>query len=575
MDAVNTFLLIGALLVFGGIVVGFLSTRIGFSLLLVFLVLGMAAGAFLLPAPQPAHFETAFLVANLALGIILLDGGLRTRTSTFRVGLRPALALASFGVFATAALVGLAAIWMLGLDWRYGLLLGAVVASTDAAAVFALLRSSGTRLNERVAATLEIESGINDPMAVFLTISLVEIIRHQQDAVGPEMVLALVEQFGLGTLAGVALGYALSGIVARVQLGEGLYALLIASGGITAFAATNAVGGSGFLAIYLVGLIVGNRRTHAAEDVLRAMDGLAWLAQSGLFLLLGFLVVPTDLLEHAGIALGFAAVLMLVARPLAVWLCLLPFRFNWREVAYISWVGLRGAVPIVLALFPVIAGLEHAQLIFEIAFFVVLVSLLLQGSTISGAARLLRVGVPPQAEPLATASIDFGRREQYEVVQYRVCADSYAEGMRAAELPLPAGARPVAVYIAAHGRVEAGVAELRAGDVVALFVPASGAEDAAGLFCTQAQSGPLAPSEFFGAFVLSGAAQMSELTPLYALPIGDAADLDLSLEQFVERRLGRRPIVGDRVAVGASELTVRELEQGRITQVGLKIRRGG
>jgi cell volume regulation protein A len=573
LDAVNSLLLVGASLVFGGIVVGFLSTRFGLPLLLVFLLIGMVAGNYLLPLPGREHFESGFLIANLALAVILLDGGLRTKTATFRVGLRPALSLASLGVLLTAAIMGAAGAGLFGFDWRYGLLLGAVVASTDAAAVFALLRASGTRLNDRVAATLEIESGINDPMAIFLTITLVELLAQPQAAVGLPVALSLLQQFGLGAAAGVAFGYLLSAIVARVQLGEGLYALLIASGGIAAFAATNFAGGSGFLAIYLVGLIVGNRRTHAAEDVLRAMDGLAWLAQSSLFLLLGFLVIPTELLENAGIALGLAAVLMLVARPLAVWLCLLPFRFTWRETAFISWVGLRGAVPIVLALFPVIAGLPQADLIFEIAFFVVLISLLLQGSTIAPAARLLGVGVPPLAEPLATASIDFGRREQYEVVQFRVSPDSYAEGMIVAELPLGPTARPVAVYDAAEARVAGGDRRLRAGDVVALFVPADQAEDAAGLFSPQAQSGPLAPREFFGEFALAGEVRLGEVATLYALPIADPGQLELSLEAFLVARLGRKPIVGDRVGVGASELTVREMARGRIVQVGLKVRR--
>jgi len=303
----------------------------------------------------------------------------------------------------SAAITGVAAHWLLGLSWPLALLLGAIVGSTDAAAVFSLLKSSGVKLNERVAATLEIESGLNDPMAVYLTLALIGwVMMSSQGMPGdfawwsPFWNLAL--QFGWGTAIGVGAGWGFGLFLRRLTLwarpSGGVRALLLTSAGLSVFALTTWVGGSGFLAIYVFGVFVANRAPQSVTPAMSAMDGFAWLSQAGMFLMLGLLVTPAEALRTFWPALGVAAVLMLIARPVSVWLCLKPLRFDHREMAFISWVGLRGAVPIVLAVFPVMAGVEGAREYTNVALIVVLASLMLQGATIPWAARRTGVALP-------------------------------------------------------------------------------------------------------------------------------------------------------------------------------------
>ena len=366
MDMTNHLLFLGGLLIFISVLASTISARFGLPLLLVFLAVGMLAGPEGPGGIQFNDFPRAFFIANLALAVILLDGGLRTRMHTFRVALKPALSLATLGVVMTAAAIGAFACLLLDFDWRYGLLLGSIVGSTDAAAVFSLLRHSGINLNERVGATLEIESGANDPMAIFLVMALVAMLSGEA-APGPlNLLLTFGQQFSLGIAGGLAGGWLLAQLLRKVRMAEGLYALLIVSGGLILFSVTNNLGGSGFLAIYLCGLVVGNRKNHATEHVLKVMDGLAWLAQAGMFLILGFLVTPTRLFADALPSLMIGLFIIVAARPLAVFIGLLPFKFPRRELLFVSWVGLRGAVPIVLAVFPLLAGLPHSETIFSI-----------------------------------------------------------------------------------------------------------------------------------------------------------------------------------------------------------------
>jgi len=427
MDFVNLPLLAVSGMVFASVLVGLFSARIGFSFLLVFLLAGVLAGE---DGPGGFRFDDyrlSFWVGNLALAVILLDGGLRTAVATFRTGLRPAALLASVGVVVCAAITAVAGVLFVGLDWPTAFLLGAIVGSTDAAAVFALLTRSGVTLNERVAATLEIESGVNDPMAVYLTLACIAVIGAQasQDSPWSTVAWSLLQQFGWGALVGVAGGFAMALLLPRLvsrDAGGGVLALLVGAGGLSIFALAGLLGGSGFLAVYLFGLILANRAASAVAPLLVVMDGYAWLAQAGMFLLLGLLATPSRLLESLGPALGVAAVLMFVARPLAVWLCLLPFRFTPRETAFIAWVGLRGAVPIVLAMFPLLAGTPHAALLFDVAFVVVLTSLLVQGGTIGWLARRLGVAMPEPDDERAARAVfrDFALDPQLPLAE--VCA---------------------------------------------------------------------------------------------------------------------------------------------------------
>ena len=413
LDFLSLPLLAGAALVFVSVLAGVFSARIGFSFLLIFLVVGILAGVDGPGGLVFDDFRMSFWVGNVALAVILLDGGLRTQMRTFRTGLRPSLLLATLGVVLCTGITGAAAYWLLDLSWPLALLVGAIVGSTDAAAVFSLLKSSGVQLNERVAATLEIESGMNDPMAVYLTLTFIAMaLSMNGETLGvSEVLMSLLRQLGWGSVLGLGCGWALAELVKRLGRGEdgggGVRALLVVSGGLTVFALTTWMDGSGFLAVYLMGVVIGNRARRQVRASLSAMDGYAWLSQAGMFLLLGLLVTPSDMLTSLWPAIGVSLVLMFVARPLSVWLCLKPLHFSGREIAFISWVGLRGAVPIVLAVFPVMAGVEGAGIYFNVAFIVVLTSLVLQGSTIAWSARRLNV-VLPDLDDTEHARLVFG-----------------------------------------------------------------------------------------------------------------------------------------------------------------------
>jgi cell volume regulation protein A len=567
MDAVNTSLLLGALLLFVSVAASVASSRFGFPLLLVFLVVGMLAGEDGPGGIQFSDFGLSFLIGNLALALILLDGGLRTSIRTFRVALGPALALSTVGVVLTAAMLGVFAALALGFKWQYGLLFGAIVGSTDAAAVFSLLRHSGVHLNERVSATLEIESGSNDPMAIFLTIVLVELIRGAAPPGAAGAVLLLVQQLGIGALGGLLFGFGLREAVHRIRLAEGLYALFIASGAVAAFAVINKLGGSGFLGIYIIGLIVGNGRSHATEHVMRVMDGLAWLAQAGMFLLLGLLITPSAVARELGPALLAGAFLILVARPAATFLTLAPFRFNLRENLYIAWMGLRGAVPIILALFPLMAGVEESFRLFQYTFVIVLLSLLVQGTTVGPMARLLGLEVPAPREPRLRSGLHLQTAQDYELLQFEVEPQSAAAGANPDQLAMPKDARLVAVARAKQFLAPP-PALLQEGDIACVLAPEDSYQRVGEFFAAgSGQAGELTRS-FFGDFVLNGDARVEEVCEAYGVaPVGSG-----TLEAFLRARLKGRPVVGDAVEVGDIELTVREMEGARIVKVGLKLR---
>ena len=572
MTGINALFLLTGLLLFISVLASTVSARLGLPLLLLFLGVGMLAGE---DGPGGIVFEDFFiasLIGQAALSVILLDGGLRTRVSSFRVGLKPAAVLATWGVVGTAALLGLFATWILDVDWRLGMLLAAIVGSTDAAAVFALLRNSGVRLNERVQATLEIESGANDPMAILLVTALVGMLLEPETASLGGFVWMLFSQLGLGAVLGLAGGWVLSRLMAKLTLPEGLYALLILSGGTLVFAATNLLNGSGFLAVYLAGVVVGNRRSHATEHVLRVMDGLAWLAQAGMFVVLGLLVTPSHLFEHGLQALAMAVFLMLVARPLAVLIGLAPFRYKRNELAYVSWVGLRGAVPVVLAIVPVVMGVPDSQLLFNVAFAVVLLSLLVQGATVPVAARLLKVEVPRRDEPRDKREVWVDDEAAVDLLEYRVAAGSRAEGRHPDELTADfpgIDVRCVALVRGGHLHRLTVESRMVPGDSVWFVAPDELAEDIARVF--GGTGGELsANASFFGEFVVDPECLAGDLADAYGLTIGQH-ERRQSVGDMLLARLSRAAVVGDRVHIGAFVLTVREMsDKGVIKAVGLK-----
>ena len=571
MEFWNLAILVGALLLLVSIVASDISSRMGAPLLLVFLALGMLAGEDGPGGIKFDDFDLSYVVGTIALAIIIFDGGMRTRRETFRVALWPAVSLATLGVVITAGLVGLFAAWVLDLHWLQGMLIGAIVGSTDAAAVFALLRNAGTTLKERVGATLEIESASNDPMAIFLTIALLEVLIAGRTSLDASVLVSFAQQFGIGAVLGLAGGWLLVRLINRLSLATGLYPLLAVAGGLFIFAVTAQLGGSGFLAIFLVGLVLGNSRMQAAQNILRVHDGLAWLSQIVMFLLLGLLLTPSQLLDVAAPALAIAAFLMLAARPAAVVVGLLPFRLPWREQVFISWVGLRGAVPVVLALFPLIYGADHARLYFNVAFFIVLVSLLLQGWTIAPAARWLKLEVPPTTEPLQRVTLDIPGHFEHEILCYEVRPRSPIAERAFGELELPEDKQVMAVMRDGAPQPLRPELQFRPGDYVYVLARPKSLARLSMLFDPHIEPGRLEEHRYFGDFVLNGDAVAGELAAVYGFAIPKDAE-GKTLSQLLDEASHGRVVVGDRVGLGTAELVARELEDGRVTRVGLRLR---
>lgn len=565
MDSLSIFLLIGTSMLFIGLLLGTLSPRIGVPSLVMFLLVGMLAGEDGIGGIQFDDLSTAYVVSNIALAVILLDGGLRTRATSFRLVMKPALTLASLGVMVSAALVGAFSTWLMDIDWRLGLLLGGIIGSTDAAAVFSVIKGAGVTINERVAATLEIESGLNDPMAIFITLMLVSVLIDPETGFGWAMLLTLVQQFGLGIVMGLGLGATLSEILLRVRSNEGLHALLLCSGGAMVFALTNLAGGSGFLAIYLTGVVAGNRRAGTGDNVLRSMDSIAWLAQSGMFLMMGLLINPSELAGGRLFnALLVAAFLMLVARPVSVWLSLIPFRYTWREKTFIAWTGLRGAVPIVLAVFPLLAGVGQTRLLFDITLVVVLISLLIQGTSLRYMARLLKVSVPAttsprQMVPLASA------QERY-VIQFAVDAGAKAEGQRLSAITSPR-ITPLLIIRDKEFRNLAEDPVIEAGDLVTWLAP-MGERDYLSDLCHKMSR---EEKRFFGEFFVRGSVPVEQLVAVYGTEPLPPALHGLTLEAVFERQLDQQAVVGDTLRLGGMTLRARTVEQGRVVLAGIKL----
>ncbi|MDO8825876.1 potassium/proton antiporter [Methylophaga sp.] len=567
MDFINTLFLLGGLLITLSILGSRLSSKFGLPLLIIFLALGMLAGDEGILGIEFNDYSMAFLIGHLALAMILLDGGLRTRLKTFRVGFKPAISLATLGVLLTSGSVGLLSMWVFDLSLFEGLLIGAIVGSTDAAAVFSMLSGRGINLNERVGATLEIESGTNDPMAIFLTIMLVEILVGE---IGTplETILFFVQQFGFGLIIGIGGGWLIARLLSWLDLAPGLYALLALALGFSVFGLTGAVGGSGFLAIYLCGLMIGNRPGRHLNFILPVHDGLAWLSQIGLFLILGLLVNPSELLEYALPALVIALALIFVARPLAVLLSVKPFfRFRWREVGFISWVGLRGAVPIVLAIFPVIGGVENASLYFNVAFVVVLLSLLIQGSTLSLMARWMRVEIPVGITPNHRGALGILPENDYELFVYRI-ENEQLDGQPIRLIRFPSGTLISALFrdhVMLHPK---GSTELKLNDTICVI---SRNDDLDALNQIFSGHSKLKQKEaFFGSFNIRGDASLEDVAKAYGLVISSAQH-GMTVGDFIARRVGGHPVVGDDVDWHGIHWVVNEVDGDKIVKVGLRL----
>jgi cell volume regulation protein A len=571
LESANHLILIGAALVAASLVLSAFASRAGTPLLLVFLALGMLAGE---DGPGGIAFndvQLTYLIGSVALGIILFDGGMRTNLAAVRIAVVPGLVLATLGVAGTAAIVGAFAVWILDVNWLQGLLLGSIIGSTDAAAVFSVLNSRGLALKRRVSAILEFESGSNDPMAVFLTLVLVEALVAGKTTLDWNVAGLLVTQFGLGGVAGLAGGFLMAWVINRLSLASALYPLLASSLALLLLAFTNYIGGSGFLAIYVAGLVLGNRQVQSAQNILRVHDGLAWLAQIGMFLVLGLLVTPKDLVAVAVPALLVATILAFVARPLAVVLCLAPFRYPWREQAFISWIGLRGAVPIIIGIFPLVAGVEGAWVYFNIAFFVVLLSLFVQGWTVAPAARLLQLEVPPASTPAGRYDLGTAGHWDLELVRYDLEQDCPACGQALADLALPSEASFAAVLRGERVEPPGQIATLQPGDRIYMIASTTHVDALNRLFIAPHHPDRLEEHKFFGDLVLDADSKLQDVAMFYGIKMPPDAD-NATLADYLQRVFHKRPAVGDRVKAGRVEFVVRDIQAGRVSRVGLKFR---
>jgi cell volume regulation protein A len=413
--------------------------RFGVPVALIFILIGMAAGSEGLGGIEFEDYGFTFRLGTLALVLILFDGGLNTPLSVVQEGIRPAALLATLGVIGTAVVMGGAA-HLFGFEWKHALLLGAIVSSTDAAAVFSVLRGSGLHLKRRVGVTLELESGLNDPMAVILTMSLTQTL-VSGEPLGWGILLEAVVQMVVGSALGVGFGLGGRILLRRVRLPTGgLYPVLTLALAFLAFGVPTLFEGSGFLAVYIAAMLLGNEAIRYRSGLLRVHDAMAWVAQVGMFLILGMLVFPSQLVGVAWVGLGLGLVLAFVARPLVVLLCLLPFRFPLKETLYVGWVGLRGAVPIILATFPVLAQAPGAQPIFNVVFFIVVVNALVPGATVGWVTR--RLGLMSSAPPPPPAVLELVSTHvlKGELVPYYISPVSAVVGASIAELPLPPSA---------------------------------------------------------------------------------------------------------------------------------------
>lgn len=570
MDWLYLIILVGAGLLVASIFTSILAYRAGAPLLLVFLLVGLIAGEDGLGLPL-GNAELVYFVGSVALAIILFDSGFSTPLSSLRPTAAPAFLLATLGVLLTAVILGVVAHFVLGLDWIHAFLIGAIVGSTDAAAVFFLLRVGGINLQEKARSTLEVESGSNDPMAIFLTMTLVSLATGgaSLESAALDLIGGFLLQMGLGAVLGVAGGYLIAFIGNRLEFEKSLYPIMVIGMATVLFSVTGLVGGSGFLGVYVAGIVAGNRRMRGAAGLRRFQEGMTWLAQIVMFLLLGLYATPSEFLGVLLPALVVALALMLVARPLAVWLCLLPFRYKRREVAFIGWVGLRGAVSILLAILPAVAGVEGAGELFNIAFIIVLVSLVVQGWSIRPAARLAGLVVPQTIGPVERVALELPGTAHHELIVYRVVEGSpVLSGER-----IPRWARPSLVIRGGQSMRYQDAGRLRAHDYVYIFTSPRHIDLLDRLFASPAVL-DLTDQLLVGSIEVDPTSALETLALQHGIPVPPEY-AKLSMADYVHRRLGgRRPEPGDRVECGPLDLVVRDInDEGQVAAMGLAIHR--
>ncbi|PPA71799.1 potassium/proton antiporter [Jeotgalibacillus proteolyticus] len=467
---IDAFVLLGGLLLICGVIVAKFSNRLGLPSLVLFILVGMIIGSDGLGIVYFDSVNTAQLIGIVALVIILFEGGMQTKWATVRSVAMPSLSLATLGVLFTSGIVGYTAYLIFDVTLLEGLLFGAIVGSTDAAAVFAVLKERN--IKAKMGATLEAESGTNDPMAVFLTLSFIELISIDNSTIW-SLVPSFFLQMSLGLVLGLVIGKFASFALNRIKLeSSGLYPIFSLAFAMLAYSVTAFTGGSGFLAVYVAALVIGNSELTYRYSIFQFNEGFAWMAQILMFMILGLLVFPAQLFTSQIIISGLvlSVVLIFVARPAAVYLSTIGMKYTNKEKLFVSWAGLRGAVPIVLATFPIVANLENGQLFFNVVFFIVLTSTLLQGSTISSVARMLNLTGPKKDTPHHSIELISIGKANAEMVQFQTNKDLALVGKKLHELNLPNEVTISAIVRDEELITPYGETEIKAGDFLYILV---------------------------------------------------------------------------------------------------------
>jgi potassium/hydrogen antiporter len=566
-QGIYLYTLVGTALVLTAGFSSLIAFRFGAPLLLLFLLIGLATGV----DGLGIEFDNAglsYFVGSIALAVILFESGFGTPLQALRQAALPALSLATIGVVLTVAIFGAATHYLTGLSWTESFLLGAIVGSTDAAAVFFLLRVGNTAIRDRLRSTLEIESGSNDPIAIFMTLSLVGVAAMGEgDNLGETVVriaAGFLREMGIGAAVGLFGGWVIVRLVERLELDRGLLPIFVIALSLLVFGLAGAAHGSGFLAVYVAGIYAGNRNIRSYASLKRFQDGMSWLAQIIMFLVLGLYATPSQFGVILVPSILLALFLIFVARPAAVTLTLLPFRFPRAETAFLSWVGLRGAVSILLALTPILAGLPNSREIFNIAFIIVLVSLLVQGWTVLPLARRLGLVVPRRTGPLDKVELELPGAAHHELLAYRI-----VEGSPVARTGrIPRWARPSLVVRDGRSMAFQYAGRLKAEDHVYIFVPDKYPRLLDRLFASRATVAA-DDADFFGAFAVDPLRPASDLTLAYGVLLSES-DQRRSIAELMIERLGGRAEYADRVTIGEVELIVRDVgDEGGITEIGL------
>lgn len=467
---IENILLVGSLLLFISIIVGKTSYKFGVPTLILFLAIGMLAGSDGIGGIRFNDPGLAQFIGIVSLNFILFSGGLDTHWKAVKPILKQGLVLSTLGVLLTAVTLGTFVYYITDFTIYESMLLGSIVSSTDAAAVFSILRSKNLALKNNLRPTLELESGSNDPMAYVLTLAFLTLVINQDLSVFSIIPLFL-QQMVLGGIGGFAFGKISEIIINKIKLGfEGLYPVLVIALMFITFSATNAVGGNGFLAIYICAVYLGNQDLIHKSTIIKMFDGLAWLMQIVLFLTLGLLVFPSEIIPYMGVGILISVFLILVARPVSVFLSLIFFKMKMRRRFYISWVGLRGAVPIVFATYPLLADIDKANMIFNIVFFISVTSVLIQGTTLSVFAKWLHVALPEEIKPITENDRYILNLPKSEMEEVTIPEHSFAVDKRIIDLHFPKSAFIVMIKRDNKFVRPGGATVIKANDILVLLL---------------------------------------------------------------------------------------------------------